>query len=365
MNRSITAPFYRRNAGFFLFIFFLLFGLQPGFKQTLEFHYVMIEGISTSINFYFIALIIWVLYTLKVIHFYNGCIKNKSYKFLQNINASNPTNRFYQLFLMQLQLLFPVLFYGLAAIVVAFINNHLRGGVAVTFTLISLSFITTSVIYFLLQKSKRKEMGISIPSFRLSNNLFTFLLKFIFNEQFIILLILKTITFSCLYFFVKTDSQVFEERMLWLLYITSLIGHCIIVYRNYKFIETKMSFYRNLPVKPFQTLISLFGVYFILLIPEIWALKGFAIQQGDVINYLWMILTGPTLLLLLHCLLYTDDMKMEGFLQLLFGVWIVSVFISLSSWHWLLPSIFLFMAIIIFFTSYHGFEKNTEVEGLE
>lgn len=367
LQRSITAPFNRRHAGFFLFVFFLLFGLQPNFKQTLEFHYVILNGIASSANFFFIAVLTWFLYAGKTIHFFNGCVKNKAYTFLQHLNALSPGKRFFHLLLLQLQLLAPVLCYGLAVVIVAVINHHIAGAIAVMFTLAGLCVFTTTTANFLLQKTNQPTLKTRLPSFPLHfhGNLFSFLLKFIFNEQFIVLLLLKLITFSCLYFFAKTDAQVFEDRMLWLLYLTSLAGHSILIYRNHHFLETKMLFYRNLPEKPLITLLSLLGIYTIVLIPEIWALKGVAIQQHAVMNYVWMILTGPSLLLLLHCLLYTDDMKMEGFLQLLFGVWIVTLFFSLSSNRWLMPLIFLGMSVFIFFSSYYKYEKNMEVEGLE
>ena len=367
LQRSVTAPFNRRHAGFFLFVFFLLFGLQPNFKQTLEFHYVILNGIASSANFFFIAVLTWFLYAGKTIHFFNGCVKNKAYTFLQHLNALSPGKRFFHLLLLQLQLLAPVLCYGLAVVIVAVINHHIAGAIAVMFTLAGLCVFTSTTANFLLQKTNQPTLKTRLPSFPLHfrGNLFSFLLKFIFNEQFIVLLLLKLITFSCLYFFAKTDEQVFEDRILWLLYLTSLAGHSILIYRNHHFLETKMLFYRNLPEKPLITLLSLLGIYTIVLIPEIWALKGVAIQQHAVMNYVWMILTGPSLLLLLHCLLYTDDMKMEGFLQLLFGVWIVTLFFSLSSNRWLMPLIFLGMAVFIFFSSYYKYEKNMEVEGLE
>jgi hypothetical protein len=367
LQRSVTSPFFRRHAGFFLFVFFLLFGLQPNFKQTLEFHYVILNGIASSANFFFIAFLIWFLYACKTIHFFNGCIKNKAYNFLQHLNAVSPGKRFLHLLLLQLQLLAPVLCYGIVVVLLAVINHHIAGGLAVVFTLTGLCIFTTVAANFLLQKTKPAALKLRLPSFHFHfpSNLFSFLLKFIFTEQFIVLLLIKLVTFSCLYFFAKKDVQVFEDRMLWLLYLTCLIGHSILIFRNHHFMETKISFYRNLPVKPVATLLSLLAVYTIVLIPEIWALKGVAIQQHAVINYIWMILTGPSLLLLLHCFLYTEDMKMEGFLQLLFGVWIVTLFFSLSSNRWLLPLICLGMAVIIFFTSYYRYEKNTEVEGLE
>jgi hypothetical protein len=367
LHRSIVAPFYRRHAGFFLFIFFLLFGLQPNFKQTLEFHYVIIDGIATSSVFFLTASAIWVVYALKIIHFLNGCIKNKAYNFLQHLNAVSPGKRFVQLLLLQLQLLAPVLCYGFLVVIIAMINHHITGGFVTILTLAGFCVITTAITNFILRKIGSVAFRIlpfTLP-FHFPGNLFSFLLKFIFNEQFIMLLLLKLATFSCLYFFARTDAQVFEDRMLWLLYLTSLVAHSILIYRNQHFIETKMSFYRNLPVKPLTTLLSLLGVYCIVLLPEIWALKGLATRHDAIAEYIWMVATGPSLLLLLHCLLYTEDMKMGGFLQLLFGVWIVTVFFSMSSNHWLLPLICLGMAVIIFFTAYDRYEKNTEVEGLE
>lgn len=367
LSRSITTPFYRRHAGFFLFTLFLLFGLQPNFKQTLEFHYVIINGISSSVNFFFIALLIWLLYAFKTIHFFNGCVKSKSFNFLQTLNAISAGKRFLQLLLLQIQLLTPIICYGLAVINVAFINNHFAGGLAVFSSMLCICLISTTSSYYLLQKTKKGKFTFRSPKipFRLPDNLVKFLVKYIFVEQFIVLLLLKLVTFSCLYYFAKTDALVFEDRMLWLIYLTSLLAHSILIYRNQHFMETKLTFYRNLPVKSLSTLISLLGVYFIVLIPEIWALKGVAIQQHAVIDYIWMVLTGPSLLLLLHCLLYTEDMKMEGYLQLLFGVWIVTLFFSLSSQRWLMPLIFLGMSVFIFYSSYYRYEKNSEVEGLE
>jgi hypothetical protein len=168
-----------------------------------------------------------------------------------------------------------------------------------------------------------------------------------------------------LYFFVRTEASVFEERMLWMLYLTSLIGHSVIVYKNFHFMEGDLSFYRNLPFSGFSTLLSLLSVYIILLLPEVWALRALIINQNNAAEYVWMVLTGPSLLLLLHSLLYTEDMGMEEFLKLLFGVWVVFVFFSLSRNHWILPTICFVFSPIIFLMSYYKYEKNTEVEGLE
>lgn len=54
--------FYQRNAGFFLFLFVVLFGVV---QNPLEYHYQLMQGIVTSYVTLTIAIIIWLLYACK------------------------------------------------------------------------------------------------------------------------------------------------------------------------------------------------------------------------------------------------------------------------------------------------------------
>ena len=73
-------------------------------------------------------------------------------------------------------------------------------------------------------------------------------------------------------------------------------------------------------------------------------------------------LTGPPLLLLIHSLLYSEDNKMEEFLALLFGIWVVFIFFSLSDNRWLMPLIAAVFSFIIFYLSYYRYEKRVDTE---
>lgn len=363
LYRSLTAPYYRRNAALFLFLFFLLFGLFPGFNQTLQFHFSLLDSIGHSSAFFLLALAVWILYTIKAVHFVIGCTRNDAYSFLRILNAIPRKERFIRIGEMTVLLLAPVWIYGMAAFIIALTHHHTTGAIAIISTLIVLILAATCIQLFFLRHQGNFYFRLRL--LQLPANLFTLLLRYIFNQQFLLLLLLKSITFTCLYFFTTTDTSSYDNRIGWLIYITSLTGHCILIYRNHQFMETRLSFFRNLPVRPLATLLSLLGVYTVVLIPELWALKGIIIQQHATGEYISMAFTGPCLLLLLHCLLYTEDMKMESFLQLLFGVWIVAIFFSLSANRWLLPLVCTAMSVFIFLNSYRQYEKNAETEGIE
>jgi hypothetical protein len=366
INHSIAGPFYRQQAGAFLFLFFILFGIQPSLYDALRTHYAIISGILTSINFFLVTIACWIFYTIRTIIFVRGCLQKESYDFLFHLNAVKPLTRFGILLQVNSLLHAPLIGYRLLILIVGIKDNSILQGILAFATITILISLATIANYYYLSKAKAlQEITTKRFTFLLPKTLTSFVLRYVFRKQFVILIIVKLLSFGCLYFFARTEASVFEERMIWLLYLTSLIGHSVIVYKNFHFIEAEMCFYRNMPVKSIVTILSLLAVYAILMIPEAWALRAVAVSQGNVTDYIWMILTGPSLLLLLHSLLYTEDMTMEEYLKLLFGVWVVFVFFSLSRHHWILPAISLVFGAIIFLISYYKYEKNTEIEGLE
>ena len=367
LSKSITAPYYRQNAGLFLFLFFLLFGTQPSVHHVMELHYSIIKSILTSDSFFMITLGIWILYSTKIISFVYGCFKKNAYDFLFLLNGVNKSRRFIYLLQMTIVLLAPALVYGLFITGVGINEKLWPDTIKILVAIIILLISTVFMIYFLLKKAKGLQQVKSHKSTLSSSlpvTLFRFLITFIFQRQFLSLLITKVLSFFSLYFFSRTESSLFEDRMLWMIFITALIGHSFIIFRLFNFIEQDLSFYRNMPVKKLVTLLSLFIIYIILLLPEAWALFGMAINQHNWNDYWWMLATGPSFLLLLHCLLYTEDMKIEEFLKLLFGVWIVFILFSLSKNHWSIPLVCLLIAAIIFFILYSRYEKNMEVEDI-
>ena len=359
LNRSITAAFYRQHAGLFLFAFFILFGIQPSAFHILQFHYSIILSILDSTSFFSIAFLVWLIYVLKVVLFVRGCFKKEAYDFCYQLRALPPATARRYLATTLLWMLAPLLIYGLLIVIIAITKGRLIAGLGVVIAISFLCLASIQCCWFLLKKGKdNQRIGRRFQWKILRPGLLSMLLQFVFRRQFLALLILKTVSFSALYFFAKTDAGLFEDRMLWLLYITALAGHGAIIYRNFHFMENELAVYRNLPVRYSYTLLSLVAVYAILLIPEIWALKAVLLIQHNGWEYLWLVITGPSLLLLIHCLLYSEDLAMQEFMGLLFGVWVVFIFFSLSDHHWLMPAIGFLFGTIIYRISYYKYEQR-------
>jgi len=361
LNRSVTEQFYKQHAGAFLFTFFILFGIQPSAADLLQFHYSVIESILQSATFFGIAALVWSLYTLKVVLFIRGCLRKESYDFIYLLLGIKQKTCLLQLSRMLAVMLAPLFVYGAVIMIVAVRHQLWLSGAGVLAAIVLLFTASVAATWRLIQNGKNNQLArrkVGLPGVRAG--LFSILMQFVFRKQFITLLILKTVSFTALYFFAKTDSQVFEGRMLWLLFITVLIGHGVIIFRNFQFMENDLYFYRNMPVSKWYTLSSLLALYSILLIPEFWALKGIIFIQHNLSEYCWLLLTGPSVLLLIHSLLYSEDNKMEEFLALLFGIWVVFIFFSLSDNRWLMPAVGCVFGLVIFMVSYYRYEKKVD-----
>ncbi|MBS1935246.1 MAG: hypothetical protein JST96_14695 [Bacteroidetes bacterium] len=367
VTNSVVKPFYREHAGLFIFLVFILFGIYRSVAEVINFHYFIIHSILTKPTYLVVAVLLWFLYAVKIIYFVHGYVNKESYVFLQNLNALTEKNRLLLLLQIQSVLFAPVLIYSLAIFFVA-AKEKTYIGVSLVFIAIALLLLLLTLSFYLsLQKTKQFYINLSrfIPGLHFPKNIFNFLLRYIFREQFVALAGIKTISFCCIYFFITLNGSLAEDRILWFFLVSLMIGHVIIIYKNHRFIESQLFFYRNMPVPLIKTIFQLLAVYVVILIPELWALKGIIEVQKNATNYIIMAVTAPSLLLLIHSLLYTEDFTMEEVLKMLFGVWIVCFFLGLSGFRWLVPVSCLLLSVIIFYTCYYRYEKNTNIEGLE
>ncbi|MBO9660681.1 MAG: hypothetical protein J7527_17800, partial [Chitinophagaceae bacterium] len=261
LRRSITEPFFKQHAGLFLFSFFILFGIQPSAVDLLQFHYSLILSILDSVSFFLIALGMWTTYTIKMNLFVRASFKKEAFDFIYLLNGVDENQHIRALIRIVVMMMSPVLVYGSVLVIVGVAHNLWFSVLMVIVAMSLLIGLSVFNIRKLIRNGKANQLMQKNSWGSLRPGLFSFLLQFVFRKQFITLLILKTVSFAALYFFAKTDNQVFEGRMLWLLFITVLTGHGIIIYRNFQFMENDLFFYRNLPVKRMHTLLSLLGIY--------------------------------------------------------------------------------------------------------
>ena len=89
VNKILLSAYYRQNAGFFLFLFVVFFGIVAP-SQQLAYHYALILGMLAAPAFLFVVGVAWLLYAGKVFRFVTRVIDSREGLLLYQLKSLPP-----------------------------------------------------------------------------------------------------------------------------------------------------------------------------------------------------------------------------------------------------------------------------------
>jgi hypothetical protein len=123
LQKILVNHFYQMNAGFFAFLFFVLFGVVKG-GQLIDYHYSLIIAFLESPIILAGVLLAWVLYTLKCSNYIIKRILEPRQLFLSSLNHLSNRQLFAWMLFVQMQVFAPVWVYAAIASAVAIHLHH-------------------------------------------------------------------------------------------------------------------------------------------------------------------------------------------------------------------------------------------------
>lgn len=357
LQRVLVFHFYRVNAGFFFFWFFLLFGAPA---QVLSFHLSLIHGMIQSSIFLTCVIFIWLLYTLKCINYTTKQLNDPKQNFLIVLNTLTDKEQFRYMLFVHIQVSLPLWIYAGVVTVIAARQHFYGPMIAVVLSNITMIFLSALVYRYYLQK---KPLTISIPQPRLfhsfSKPLFTIPLWFIWKERKQMLLVTKLFSLLLLYAFIRLYEPDFPDiRPILLIMMLVAMAHCNIVSHIRSFEEEFLSFGRTFPIPLILRFGFLLITYSILLLPEllfIW--KGYPVHF-TIAGFIQLFLLAIALLSFYHSLLLMNDIDQDSYFLIVFISGAVLFFIILYNPGIFLPVMVLGLSGILFASHFYTFEKR-------
>src|SRR5690349_21505893 len=129
LYKLITRSFYRTNAGFFLFFFFLFFGAVNA-GSLVSYHYSLILSMIISWLVLGAVFFCWILYQLKCLRYCYSLIRSAEGSFLFNFSLLSKWVQGKTVLIIYLQLYAAILIYSLVVMLIAFQRNDVPKGVA-------------------------------------------------------------------------------------------------------------------------------------------------------------------------------------------------------------------------------------------
>ncbi|ASZ11604.1 hypothetical protein CK934_11855 [Chitinophaga sp. MD30] len=360
MSKIFTSRFYITNTGFFLLLFYLLFGVVEG-GQLLQYHVGLMKGFLQHRGFLLVVLGLWLLYNGKCLYFILKTIQTPGYGFLYPVIGSLSRWRRYILWCsIQITIYFPVLVYaGISAGVAA------KMGLSGTAFLLLLFNILMCILPVAIYDRKlwRPELADFTGHFQQWLNrrwVRPFSLYYIFelltNHT---RMLLSTKVFSgaiLLLTFMLMRTTVYDDRVVLCGVLLSCIIHTGVIFYHRFFEDQYLQFTRNLPMQLAQRYLQLSFTYFFLFLPEYLLIVVNTWRFAGVLPLLGILFFAHSLLLLFRCLMYFPRFNPDLHLRWALAVSFVVLFLVLGYWYLLTALVLQLVALWIFIRRYDKYE---------
>lgn len=358
LQKVLVNHFYKVNAGLFLFVFLVLFGLP---YQPLSFHRSIIDGILKSQLFLALVMIGWLLYCFKCIDYINRQIKEPQQNFLFCLNNLERARVLRYFGFVQVLVYLPVLAYALAIVGIA-LSRGLWGFALEVMLFCAATILLPSRIYLSgIQKRAIVKSFVwpHIFSFRLSKPLFALPLFYLWHERKQMLLVTKFFSLALLYLFINLyEPERYDVRPLLLCLLLVAGSHSAIVFQVRSFEESFLAFSKNLPLSALQRFLGLLQMYLVLMLPELLFLgKGYGVHFG-LKDYPQLLLMAIALVAIFHVTLLLEEATMDQFMRVVFAIMAALFFILLYNPGIVLPGAILVLSFALFAAYYYTFERK-------
>lgn len=359
LKKVLVNHFYKVHIGFFFFGFFILFGVvAPG--QVISYHLSLIQGMIQSKVFLSCVIATWLLYTFKCINYTLQQLKDPRQLFLFPLNTLPQKMQYGYLLFVHLLLYMPVLVYAVLVAIVA-AKQHFFWSMTMIIISNVLMIAAATFLYMRCLQKKNFSLFRGLPKvhFPMPRPLFSIPLWFLWKERKQMLLVTKLFTILLLYGFINIyEPDHHDIRPLLLILMLVGVAHSAIVFQLRSFEDVYLSFSRNLPIPITRRFMSLFGLYLLLLLPElVFSCKAYPLHflLGD---FPQLLLLAVSLPVFFHSLLLMDDFDTEGYIRVVSGTAAVLFFLILYDPGIVLPVFILGISFVFFSSHFYTFEKR-------
>lgn len=355
LNSALIQRYYSINTGFFLFLFYILFGIFSG-TSALHFHHFVMLQISTHSLLMLGAAFLWMLYALKCLFYLQWQLKDTSYTFLYVLQCLPDRAQLKISLGICASLLAPVLAYGCVAVVVGLVNGQYV--LPVLFVTFQAGLVLCLSIWFrnLINSTwKPPIFAFRLPSLPLPNWYHLYLIRYSLHMRKGTFLALKLVSALVLQLMVLASTNTINREAVSILTLLLIASHSLMPHYYVRFAEERMNFLRNLPLSLASRFLMFAITYAVIFLPEIafLAINGkHALRMSFILS---LYCAAIAQLSLYTSLLYTG-MKTDKYTLWVAVLFFIPLLLLASVNMALLASVEMLIALLVFTYAYYRYE---------
>jgi len=358
-NRSFVHRFYQAHLLAFLFFALAIFGMVDG-NTLLQFHYYILLTSFSDLSTLLCIWLLWLLYGANVLRYLLSTLDKEEFQFLFTSNNANALSLLKALSWAITQMNAPVLIYGLIGVVIACMHGFFLNAVLGILGLFLIVVLTAAIVFqriINIHKTRLTDHLPALPSVKFRPGMLSILLRHItYNNK---AALIGTKLFSCAVIYgahYEWSSFNYDIRWMQVAMAISIPAQGILIYQVWALETTHLTFTRNFPVNMLKRYLSILSLVLVLLIPEAVLLSSYCFR----FNILWQLpvylLYAVSLPMLLYAMLFTRGFNQESFNGFLFAIGLVTFFITLFGYTWIMALAFLPISYLVYKESFYQFD---------
>jgi hypothetical protein len=360
---SFVRPFYRQHAGFFTFLFLILFGAVGVVDGAgiFDFHYSLILGMLKNPFIFLLIMFLWLLYAKKCEQFVINTLRRPEFSFLQMLSLLKIRKLFRMLVIVQLLLFLPIIVYAMI-ICVAGYYQHAFGACVIILTYLTSILMLGARWYLYHIQNPAFIVVLKTPKLQVRSvepAYWTFFYRFISRNKKLLFAGIKIFSCSILFgMLVNQTGTDYEWNMIILFFSIGILGHGLLIHQIRELEETRLTFYRAVPVSLLKRFYQYAIFYFILLLPEITTIATLTPRHLTYADALLLIFFSYSLLLFLHSLLFIQFFPMKDYLKITLLLFLIIYSCLLTGTFLWLCIFILLSSMFIFIGCYYQYERR-------
>jgi hypothetical protein len=361
--------FFRVNSGMLLFVFVVFVSycffietvghvslLPP--EQLAFYHFIFVRTFISDPLIMLIMFSFWLLYAFKSWRYMISQFSLPNHQFLFYSTTALPKARQVKSwFYVQAVVFLPLVGYWVFALIFGLVfGQYMLPGIILLFILL-LTFISALLYTF----AANKLIDGTQPAFIIHlathwpKPYFSLFIYHIFDRVKLGYLLAQLLSLASIVLVSILDVHR-DVRLAGMVMLFIATAHSFIVYQNYLFEETRLSFSRNLPYSRLKRFCYIAFIYLILLLPEyIWFFSAF---EASVVAK--SLLMGISIPLLYHSLLYKLGPQMNTYLRMVFFLFIAFLLLVLFNGVEIIGLLNVLLAYLLFYRSYYTARLSVE-----
>lgn len=363
---SVIKPFYREKAGLLIFVYYIMFlavGKANGVALK-EYHYSLIRGMLNDTTFLLSVFAAWSVYASMCSQFVVRTFRKPEFAYLNMLLLLDPVKLYVLLLSVHAILFAPVLSYVIVILAVGYCQHwHVTTTAVLFFNLLIVPLLALRAFYIFRKPGKVPfRIRWKLPSVFQRKFYVSFLIRYMLEQSKGILLVTKVYTCGILYmmFEDRVPSNETDLRMIVLFYFFGLLGHGVIIHRLKEVENTRLTFYRSMPVPILYRFFEYAIFYLLLFVPELLLIVT---RTPSFITYFeatYFLFFGYGTLLLLNSLQLFNYTGIRDYLKIILQIFIVFLLSLISNTHFQFSIIVFVIAIVLFFSRYYNFEPHPD-----